>query len=147
MTLLFTTTDGILTPFGDGTKQWAEKKNGVVRMKEVTSSDIRSLDQNRLAWAWYRETEEFQHEDAGWGHRYCKLRIGIPILRRDSEKFRDVYDRCIKPLPYPDKLEIMDMYDVTRVMTVKQMTEYLEGIQRHWSQQGLVLEALEDDYI
>jgi hypothetical protein len=114
-------------------------------MKALTSSDIRSLDQNKLSHAWYKEIEEFQHEEAGWGHRYCKLQIGIPILRTDVKKFRDVYDRCIKPLPYESKLEIMDMYDVTRVMTTKQMTQYLEAVQRHWSAQGLVLESNEEE--
>lgn len=142
--MIFTVKDGILTPFGEGTEKWADGKSGAVLMKEMTKSDIRSLDQNRLAWAWYKEIETFQHEDAGWGHNYCKLTIGVPILRAESEKFRNLYDRHLKPMSYEAKIEAIELIDVTKAMTTKQMTTYLDTVQRHWAAQGLVLETLEE---
>ena len=142
--MIFTAKDGTLTAFGEATEKWAEAKSGAVLMKEMTKSDIRSLDQNRLAWVWYRQIEEFMHEPAGWGHNYCKLTIGVPILRAESEKFRDLYDRYLRPMTYEAKLEAIELVDVTKAMTTKQMTTYLETIQRKFAFQGLELETLED---
>ena len=68
-----------------------------------------------------------------------KLRHGVPILRRDDEGFRDTYDRVLKPLPFEEKLKFMRIFSVSSLMTVKQMQEYLDSIQRESLQQGFVL--------
>jgi len=144
MHLTFRTKDGTLEPFCKEAVEWMNRQDGLVFIREVKKTDIRSNDQNSLMWAWSRDIERHQHEDAGWAHRYNKLRIGVPILRRDSEAFRALYDRLLKPMAYEDKLEAMEIIEVTRGMTVKQMTEFLESVQRHWAKQGLVLESTED---
>jgi hypothetical protein len=34
-----------------------------------------------------------------WEYRsYAKLHFGVPILRRDSESYKEKYDRIVKPL-------------------------------------------------
>ena len=68
-----------------------------------------------------------------------KLHIGVPILRSEDDDFRAKYDRIIMPLDYETKLEVMiEPFDfpVTRLMTVKQMAEYITRILAHWDKQG-----------
>jgi len=57
------------------------------------------------------------------------------------------YDAIIKPLSYEQKIAIMseplDM-PVTRIMTTKQKTAYLDEIFRHFSEQGVILTIPDD---
>ena len=78
---------------------------------------------------------------------YCKLTIGVPILREQNEAFRLRYDEILKPLSYEQKLAIMSEplnLPVTSLMSTKQLTEYLDGIIRHFGQQGIVLTMPDD---
>ena len=77
------------------------------------------------------------HESPEDAHCRCKLEQGVPILRRDSEDFRGTYDRVLKPLPYEHKLRAMRLIEITSVMTVKQMTEYLDAVFREYSGRGV----------
>ena len=110
---------------------------------EIIDGRKRSVEQNRLQRLWIKEAAEqlgdrTQEELRGW----CKLHHGVPILRAENEQFREAYDRVIRPLPYEAKLAAMmvplDM-PVTRIMTVQQKTQYLEAIERHFLEQGIVL--------
>lgn len=100
----------------------------------------RSLDQNALQWTWAMEAaEQRQDMTADEVQREWKLRHGVPILREDSESFRQTYDRMIKPLPYSEKLEAMRIIEVSRIMGVRQMTRYLDSITRECAEQGIRL--------
>lgn len=99
----------------------------------------RSDDQNRISHAWYAEIAKFHGESPIEAKARCKLEIGVPILRAASEEFRVSYDKAVKPLPYETKLEIMKFFPVTSLMKVKELTEYLEAVQRKYSEQGLML--------
>jgi hypothetical protein len=73
---------------------------------------------------------------------YCKLTIGVPILRAENEAFRERYDAIVKPLPYEQKLALMMEpldFPITRLMSTKQATAYLDGVHRHFSEKGIVL--------
>ena len=100
----------------------------------------RTRDQNALQWLWAteaswqlgdRQPEEVQ---ADW-----KLRHGVPILRAESPKFREVYDRLLKPLSYEQKVAVIRDMDlpVTRLMKVRQMVRYLDAVQRECVENGL----------
>lgn len=100
----------------------------------------RSLDQNALQFKWAQEAaeqrgdmtfEEVRHE---W-----KLHFGVPILRAENTDFCAVYDEAIKPLPYELKLKAMRFIPVTSEMTVKQMTAYLDAVQRECAERGIRL--------
>jgi len=102
----------------------------------------RSTAQNRLAQRWFTDIAtqlgDQTHEDV---RAECKLRFGVPILRAENEAFRISYDRVIKALPYEQKLDAIKAFDmpVTRLMTVKQMTAFMDEMQRHWTAQGVRL--------
>ena len=100
----------------------------------------RSLDQNALQFKWAQEAAH-QRGDMTTEEVRCewKLIYGVPILRAENDDFRSVYDEAIKPLPYDKKLLAMRFLPVTSEMTVKQMTAYLDTIQRECAEQGIQL--------
>jgi Fe-S cluster assembly scaffold protein SufB len=98
----------------------------------------RTKEQNRLQFLWAREAAEEQRNE--W-----KLRFGIPIMREDSPEFREVYDRLIKPLSYPQKIKAMELIAVTSLMKVKQMVRYLDAIERECAEEGVKLTAPDAD--
>ena len=103
----------------------------------------RTLKQNKLQRLWMGEiAEQLGDQTAEEVRGYAKLTIGVPILRAENEEFREAYDATVRPLPYELKLKLMmEPFDfaVTRKMTTKQATAYLDGVHRHFSEKGIVL--------
>lgn len=116
---------------------------------EITDGRRRSVEQNALSHKWYAEAaQQFgdrTHEDV---RGYCKLHHGVPILRASNEKFREAYDRIIRPLSYEDKLKAMTVFDfpVTRMMSVSELSSYLDAVFKDLSEQGIVLTIPPDRY-
>lgn len=107
----------------------------------TASGKNRSDGQNRLSHQWYKDAaEQLEDTTPEEVRSYCKLTIGIPILRED-DAFRERYDRIVKPLTYEQKLELMGPLDfaVTRLMNTKQFNRYLDTMQRHYAEQGIIL--------
>lgn len=100
----------------------------------------RSLDQNALQFKWAQEASE-QRGDMTTEEVRCewKLHYAVPIMRAENEDFREIYDEAIRPLSYEKKLKLMRTYPVTSEMTVKQMTQYLDTVQRECAEQGIRL--------
>ena len=74
----------------------------------------------------------------------CKLTYGVPILRADDD-FRWLYDAKIEySWNYSEKIAFMDMLPVTRIMTTKQMKEYLDAVHVHFSGLGCQLTDPDD---
>lgn len=103
----------------------------------------RSTDQNRLQRKWCQEVaEQLGDRTAEEIRGDAKLRFGVPILRAENEPFREKYDRLIKPRPYAEKLELMMEpldFPVTRLMTTKQKTSYLDQFAAFYAGQGVRL--------
>lgn len=109
----------------------------------VTKGGKRSLRQNKLQRLWLNEiAEQLGDQTPEEVRGYCKLTIGVPILRAEHEAFRERYDLIVRPLPYEQKLALMMEpldFPVTRLMSTKQATAYLDGVHRHFSEKGIVL--------
>lgn len=113
----------------------------------LTDGKHRTTHQNRLQRQWMVEIaaqlgDRTPEEVRG----YCKLHFGIPILR-ENDAFRKDYDELVRPLPYEAKLKLMmEPFDfgVTRIMSTRQKTEYLDAVHRKFSEQGVVLTNPED---
>ena len=69
--------------------------------------DERKAAQNALQFHWFREMEQQGDLSAREYRAYCKLHFGVPIARED-EGYRAQYDAVIKPLPYVQKIQMMD---------------------------------------
>ena len=106
---------------------------------EIREGYDRSIEQNRLAFLHYGQIGKHYGLDVDEAHRLCKLRYGVPILRRDSEEFEETWLRLIEPRPHEDQMRAMALIDVTSIMTVKQMGEYLDTLYRDQSQRGVAL--------
>ena len=109
----------------------------------VSKGGKRTLAQNKLQRKWIGEIADQlgdqTHEEV---RGYCKLTIGVPILREENEAFREKYDAMVRPLPYEQKIAFMMLpfdFAVTRMMSTKQHTRYLDGVHRHFSERGIVL--------
>lgn len=109
----------------------------------VTAVGKRTARQNRLNRLWMTEIAE---QVGGWSAEdargYCKLHFGVPILRAEDEAFAANYDALIRPLPYEHKLKLMMVpfdFGITRLMSTKQQTAYLDAVHRHFSEQGVAL--------
>jgi len=115
-------------------------KHRYLRVKVKTD---RNLDQNALSHIWYAQIAKDLPEDneLGW-HCYCKLTIGVPILRAESEEFRKFYDGALKKLDYEQKLEAMKFVPITSIMTVPQMSAYMEQMQLIFARRGVILESV-----
>lgn len=109
----------------------------------LTDGKHRSTDQNQLQRLWVNEiADQLGDRTAEDVRGYCKLHFGIPILRNENDAFRAEYDLVVRPLPYEAKLKLMMVpfdFGVTRIMTTKQKTAYLDAIHRHFSEEGVIL--------
>jgi hypothetical protein len=107
----------------------------------------RSLDQNRLQRLWCNEVSAQTGMSAEEVRGYIKLTIGVPLRREDEEDFRKTYDAILKPLTYEAKIalmmEPMDL-PVTRDMSTKQMTEFLNRVLQHFAEKGIELTLPKD---
>lgn len=99
----------------------------------------RSLAQNKLAFLWYREIGKQTHHTANEARNYCKWTFGLPILALCEEFNDDLWRDVFKRLNYEDRLSAMELMQVTRMFTVKQFTEYLESIERHYQSYEIML--------
>ena len=108
----------------------------------------RSVEQNKLQRLWLAEiADQLGDQTREQIRGYCKLHLGVPILREENEEFRVSYDRVIKPLAYEFKIEsMMEPLDfpVTRLMTSKQKAQYLDEVHRHFSERGITLTNPDD---
>jgi hypothetical protein len=109
----------------------------------VAKGGKRTVKQNRLQRQWINEiAEQLGDQTPEEVRGYCKLTIGVPILRDENEAFRERYDAIVKPLPYEQKLALMMEpldFPVSRLMNTKQATAYLDGVHRHFSERGIAL--------
>lgn len=115
----------------------------------VFEGSKRSLAQNRLQRLLCNEiASQWEGHNAEYVRAYCKLTIGVPILRAASEAFREKYDRLLKPMTFEQKIEIMSEpmdLPVTRIMTVAQKSEFLTGIYDHFTNKGFELTRPDDE--
>lgn len=105
----------------------------------------RTIPQNSTIHKWYADIAS-QTDGSFIGVRAeCKLVFGVPILRRDSEAFREQYDKDFRPLPHETKLRLFRTLDpaITSKMNVKQLTEYMKEMQKHFAEVGVMLTDLE----
>lgn len=96
----------------------------------------RTLKQNRLQRKWMIEIGRGMGVTPEEARGYCKLVFGVPLLREESEFFKERYDDVLRGLAWPQKLKLMmEPLDlpVTRIMTVKQKTEYLDRVYKHFT--------------
>ena len=108
----------------------------------------RTLAQNNLQHKWHLEAaHELRDESADDKRAYCKLHLGVPMLRAENDDFRAQYDAIIRPLTYEQKLALMKPpidFPVTRIMTTAQKTRFLDAVYQHYTGLGVRLSHPDD---
>lgn len=108
----------------------------------------RTTRQNALQRKWCTEvSEQLGDRTPEQVRGYMKLHHGIPIRREDPE-FDAAYRDRIIGLTYEMKMALMmEPFDlaVTRDMTRKQLSRYLDAVMGDFTQQGVVLTMPEGD--
>lgn len=115
---------------------------------QVTQGANRTLEQNRLAFLWYREiAEQMGDRTASEVRAHCKFNHGVKILVTENEAFRKAWQARFLDWDYEAKLSLMvEPLDlpVTRLMTTRQLTQYLDAIADEFTRLGVVLTQPED---
>ena len=145
MPTIFVNSKEALSKFiGDVRELWDHHK--FLRVSLRTGKD-RSSDHNAVSHCWYAQIANELREDTAAGvKRYCKLHHAVPILRAEDDDFRGFYDLAVKHnLSYEQKLKAMDFIPMTSVMSVKQMSQYMDAVQADFLKRGVLLEYKDDD--
>lgn len=107
-----------------------------------TQGAARTSLQNALAQRWFtdiaRQLGDSTHDDI---RAMCKVQIGVPILRAENDAFRQQWDATFGAMPHGAQIDAVKVLDVpvTRLMTLRQMTAFMDEMQRHWSGIGIRL--------
>jgi hypothetical protein len=114
----------------------------------------RSLDQNQLWFGMYkRVAQTLEQGDQEEIRAYCKLMFGVPIMRRDDERFAAGWARYFQDKPFAEQLFLMganplfgpDGFPVTRLFGTKQGCEYTDAIADYYVPKGVFFgDMLED---
>lgn len=139
MRLVIATDWQLRTALGTIRKEFERTKYLQVTLSE---SKPRTPAQNKFSHVWYEQIAvELGAGDTPEDVKAeCKLRFGVPILRRDDPDYRAMYDGALKGLSYEKKLSIMRYLPVTSLMLAHQKAEYLTAVQIEYAKQGVVLE-------
>lgn len=98
--------------------------------------------QRRLSFRWYQDAaRQLGDQTPAEARAECKVVFGAPILCRDNERFRASWGSLRERFTHEEILRFVEQTELpmTSIMTVKQMTEYLDSVQRHWTTQGIRL--------
>src|ERR1051325_7469277 len=111
----------------------------------VTAGAGRREAQNRLAQRWFTDIARQTDDTHPEVRADCKVTFGVEILRAENEAFRQEWDAMFRPLGYEGQRRAVRVLDlpVTRLMTVKQMTAFMDAMHRYWSAMGVRLTAPE----
>ena len=99
----------------------------------------RSQQQNRTLHMWFGQVSQETGDEAWEVKGYCKAKFGLPIMKRDNPEWVAEYEPLYMPLPYPLRIKFFSFVPMTSKMKVQQMTEIMDAVQRHYTQQGIAL--------
>lgn len=113
----------------------------------IENGALRSHSQNRLAQRWNADIAR-QRGDTDFEsvRAFNKVVIGAPILLEGNDAFRVQWERVLGPLSYEERLEAVKQFDlpITRLMSAKQMSAYMDSVQQYWTEKGFWLTSPDD---
>lgn len=110
----------------------------------ITAGEDRTGQQNALAFRWFAEVADQLGDRAAADVRaHCKLHHGVGMLHVENDDFRAQWDRLIRDrFTYEEKLALMlppHDYPVSRLMTVKQMSRWMDAVHAEFAGMGVRL--------
>lgn len=107
----------------------------------------RSLNQNALLHKWYGEVSQQLGDISAMAIKgQCHVAYGVPIRRRDPVWSR-IWESIFAKLTYEQQCFLFErgVLAMTREMTVKELTEYMDAMALHYRAQGVVLTEPSDE--
>ena len=125
-----------LMPADAETREYLGSLSSHSRVKLLHANPPRSTDQNGL----YHVMLAALADQLGWTKEeleaHCKLTHGVPILVAEDAGFAARWEETGQKLPYEAQLKLMSWLPVTRLMSKKQMTLYIDAIIMEFTKQG-----------
>ena len=139
--MLFTVDNMTLKPASRGAESWLAGRAGTVDIEPVSKTRRRSLEQNAKYRAWCAQIDADTCNEPGWAHGYNKYHVGFAILLQRKPERRQTIIEAIGNRQ-GDALYLMLSWLVpcTSEYTAAEMTMFMDAVQRHWAQEGVVLE-------
>lgn len=106
---------------------------------EYHEGRVRSPEQNRLQWVWANTIAKVDGVPARDIQNDWKLRWGVPILIAESKAFARMWLKIESHCSYEEQHEFVRDLPVTRIMTAKQCTRYLDQIHQWYTERGFDL--------
>jgi hypothetical protein len=110
----------------------------------ITAGEDRTEQQKRLSFRWFSDVaDQLGDRTASDVRAHCKLHHGVGMLHVENDAFREQWDRLIRDrFTYEEKLLLMlppHDYPVSRLMSVKQMTRWMDAIHAEYAALGVRL--------
>lgn len=102
----------------------------------------RTTAQNNLAFRWYQDAaRQLGDCDHGDTRAISKVQFAAPILCRDNEVFRASWERLRSRFAHEEIVEFVKATELpmTSIMGLKQMIEFMDGIEKYWRGAGVML--------
>lgn len=112
------------------------------RVTLLKGAEDRTSAQNRTVHKWFGElAAHFGDRTAEEIKADCNIKYGRPILMRDDPEWSAVFGYLFDALDYERKRKAVRILDVpfTRRMTVAQLSEYMDQMQRDYLSEGVRL--------
>lgn len=99
----------------------------------------RSNQQSKTAEVWYSQIGTETGQAPIEAKAECKLTFGLPIMERDKPEWVAKWEPLYGPLPHIMRLRLFEALPMTRQFTVRQMSEYMDEVQRRYRSMGIPL--------
>lgn len=112
------------------------------RVVITEAAEVRTSAQNRLIHRWFADVARAMvGVPEAEVKAECNLIYGRPILARDDPEWEAAFGYLFDALNRPSKLKAIRVLDVpfTRRMGVKQLSEYMDQMQRDYAEVGILL--------
>lgn len=112
----------------------------------VRGDEKRTDAMNRTVHKWFDEVAKQKTEMFAEVKAEFNLMYGVPIKRRDNPEWGSAYGYLFDSLSHAAKLKAIRMLDIpiTRDMNIKQLTEYMDQMQKDCHEQGYHLTIPEE---
>ena len=120
-------------------------RDAYIKYKQITIkiyAGERTLDQNAFCYVLYKQVSDQKGDMSELEvRRHCKYFYGLPILRRHSGYAVFLKRLSTLGMEHEEKLKSMDYLDVTSIMSVEELREYIDTMIMEWAKQGIILES------
>lgn len=108
----------------------------------------RTKQQNRLLHKWFGEIAEQRGDmTAIQVKAEAKGFHGVAMMRAESDYFRERYDAATAGRTMEQKLQILEIWPLTSLMSVPQMTRFMDDVSADYSAKGFRLTQPDDDLV